>query len=177
MRIDMRPMLSGEVLRTVLDDTFPLSGEDAPDIDTVIDGIVYTSPAIVKGEIVNMGGYIRLDVTATVRYDAVCARCLKPLQREFSVSVSRTVVNSGSLANTADDEADDYLFISDGFLEPDTAIAEELMMAFPMRELCDEDCKGLCPKCGKNLNEGDCGCVKKEIDPRLAILQKLLEKS
>ena len=39
----------------------------------------------------------------------------------------------------------------------------------------DEDCKGLCPKCGKNLNQGDCGCVVKEVDPRLAVLQKFLD--
>jgi len=41
--------------------------------------------------------------------------------------------------------------------------------------LCDEDCKGLCPKCGQDLNQGQCGCVTKEIDPRLAVLQKFLD--
>jgi uncharacterized protein len=45
-----------------------------------------------------------------------------------------------------------------------------------MRLLCDEDCKGLCDRCGKPLRDGDCGCEKKEIDPRLAILKKWAEK-
>ena len=47
---------------------------------------------------------------------------------------------------------------------------------FPVRFLCDEDCKGLCPKCGKDLNEGECSCVTKEVDPRLEPLRKLLEQ-
>ena len=43
-----------------------------------------------------------------------------------------------------------------------------------MRVLCSEDCKGLCPKCGRDLNEGECGCDLKEPDPRLAVLAQLL---
>jgi len=49
-------------------------------------------------------------------------------------------------------------------------------MCFPMRLLCSEDCRGLCDKCGKPRRLGDCGCNKKEIDPRLAILQKWVDK-
>ena len=44
-----------------------------------------------------------------------------------------------------------------------------------MAVLCREDCKGLCPKCGANLNRGECGCSRREIDPRLAVLQRILE--
>jgi uncharacterized protein len=49
-------------------------------------------------------------------------------------------------------------------------------MEFPLRFLCHDDCKGLCQRCGKNLNEGECDCSKKEIDPRMAPLQKLLDE-
>ena len=104
------------------------------------------------------------------------ARCLAPLHRSLTVTLSRTLVEAGSLENTPEEDADDYLEYTDGMLDIDTPAAEEIVMSLPTRELCREDCKGLCPKCGKDLNEGDCGCVKKEIDPRLAILQKLLEK-
>ena len=182
MRIDLRKLLSGDIRKLPLDFTFPI--DEAPDleapgegaIDTKIDGVVFTSPVRVKGEIVNLGGYIRLRAEATVDYDAECARCLAPLSRSLTVDIERTLVAGGSLENTPEEEADDYLEIVDNAIDPDAALVEELMMEFPTRELCSEDCKGLCPKCGKNLNEGDCGCVKKEIDPRLAILQKLLEK-
>ena len=44
------------------------------------------------------------------------------------------------------------------------------------KTLCSEDCKGLCPRCGADLNQGPCSCKKKDVDPRLAVLAKLLEK-
>ena len=184
MRIDVRRLLAGEINRIALDYSFPIDKAGEPDdgseadepIDTTIDRVVFAGPVRVSGEIVNMGGYMRFEAEASIEYDAECARCLKPLHRSFSVTLERTVVTEGSLENTPEDEADDYLEAAGGWIDPDRTIVEELMMEFPTRELCSEDCKGLCPKCGKDLNEGDCGCVKKEIDPRLAILQKLLEK-
>ncbi len=181
MRIDLRKLIAGEIKKMPIEYEFPIdeapeldSGEEP--IDTEIDGVVFEGPVRVKGDIVNMGGYMRLTAVASVDYKAECARCLSPLERSFEVSVERTLVSQGTLENTPDDEADEYLVITESSVDPDQTLIEELMMEFPTRELCSEDCKGLCPKCGKNLNEGDCGCVKKEIDPRLAILQKLLEK-
>ncbi len=175
MAIDMRTLLSGEVTKLPLDYSFSLTEGDFG-FDTEVNGVVFTTPATLRGEIVNMGGYIGLSATVSVGYNAECARCLKPLSRSFEVELERTVVNRGELVNTAEDEADDYIQIVDGMLELDAVAAEQLMMEFPMKEICSEDCKGLCSKCGKDLNEGECSCPKKEIDPRLAILQKLLEK-
>ncbi len=175
MPIDVRKLLSGETNKITLDYDFSLDSEDFS-LDTSIDGVVFNKPAHIGGEIINMGGYIRLSAAVSIEYDAECARCLKPLKRFFEVSFERTVVNSGELVNTPEDQADDYIEIVDGLLCLDEMAAEQLMMEFPMKELCSEDCKGLCSKCGKDLNEGDCSCPKKEIDPRLAVLQKLLEK-
>lgn len=175
MALDVRKILSGEIEKLTIEHTFSLTDGDFP-FDTQVDGVVFTKPAVVTGAIVNMGGYISLEVTVSVEYDAECARCLKPLERCFETSFSRTVVRHGELVNTSEEDADDYIEIVDGQLDIETACAEQLMMEFPMKEVCSEDCKGLCMKCGKNLNEGECDCPKKEIDPRLAILQKLLEK-
>jgi len=175
MAIDMRAILVGETNKISLDYEFSLTESDAP-FDTQIDGVVFTKPAHVVGEIVNKGGYISLIATVSAEYDAECARCLKPLKRSFSVDLVRTVVDEGELVNTTEDDGEDYIELTDGKLELEEAAIEQLMMEFPTKELCSEDCKGLCPKCGHDLNEGECGCVKKEIDPRLAILQKLLEK-
>lgn len=186
MRIDMRSLLSGETDKIILNHTFSLTGRDSEDgkftdgsfpFDTQIDGVVFTKPVHVTGEIVDTGGYIRLTAQACVEYDAECARCLGKVHRDFTLMFERTVVNGGSLENTAEDDTDDYIEIENGGIEIETVIAEELIMEFPTREFCRDDCKGLCSKCGKDLNVGECGCPKKEIDPRLAILQKLLEKS
>ena len=76
-----------------------------------------------------------------------------------------------------EEHEDSYVMIRDGKLDVDEALREELLMCFPMRLLCDEDCPGLCPKCGKPKKEGDCGCPEKEIDPRLAVLKNWLDKS
>ena len=175
MAIDMRKLLAGETDKIVLDQTFSLTESDFP-FDTQIDHVTYTDDVHVTGTITNMAGYIRLLAKAEIAYDSECARCLAPLHRSFSVELERSVVNQGALSNTPEEEADDYLEIVDGELDLETPVAEEILMAFPTRELCKEDCKGLCPKCGKDLNEGDCDCPKKEIDPRWSILQKLLEK-
>ena len=72
---------------------------------------------------------------------------------------------------------DEYAVIEDGKLDLDEAIREELLLSFPMRILCQEDCPGLCPKCGKPKRLGDCGCPTWEPDPRLAVLKQLLDKN
>ncbi len=175
MAIDVRKILSGELDSMAIDHSFSLDDGEFP-FGTQVEDVVFTKPASVKGRIVNKGGYISLDVTISVCYKTECARCLKPLTRSFETVFSRTVVSPGELVNTPEEEADDYIEVSDGMLDIETVGAEQLMMEFPMKEVCHEDCRGLCPKCGRDLNTGDCGCPKKEIDPRLAILQKLLEK-
>jgi DUF177 domain-containing protein len=55
-------------------------------------------------------------------------------------------------------------------------VRDYALLAVPMKKLCKEDCKGLCPKCGKDLNEGECNCVKEEMDPRWEPLAKLRNK-
>ena len=60
-------------------------------------------------------------------------------------------------------------------IDLDELVMSDLLLTLPMKHLCREDCKGLCAQCGKNLNEGDCGCIKKPVDPRLEALRKLLD--
>ena len=69
------------------------------------------------------------------------------------------------------------MYLIDGqSIELDDIIIPALLLAVDFAYYCKPDCKGLCPKCGKNLNEGPCGCSTREIDSRLAVLQKLLDK-
>ena len=121
---------------------------------------------------------MRLRARVSVEYDTECSRCLAPLHRVFTQEFERTAVAASSLVNTSDEDADEeYLFIEEGMLDATPAAVEELLNTRSRVELCREDCRGLCPKCGKNLNEGECGCPKKEIDPRLAKLAELLDSS
>ena len=60
-------------------------------------------------------------------------------------------------------------------LDLDELIYSDIILLTPTKFLCKEDCKGLCPTCGKNLNEGDCACAKQQTDPRLEALRQLLQ--
>lgn len=165
MRIDMKPILSGETDEIAVDYTFDLPSDSAPD------GVIFTSGAHVSGKIHDDGGYISLKLGADVPYKGECARCLCEVEGVFHASLEKGVTEAGKLEN---EDTDDYLMIENSMLTLDDALVELVVLDFPSRLLCSEDCLGLCPKCGKNLNDGDCGCPTKEADPRLAVLAKLL---
>ena len=79
------------------------------------------------------------------------------------------------LPDSEESDLDDALFYSGDSFDMDAAAEDAVVLNMDMRILCREDCKGLCPQCGKNLNEGPCGCSK-PIDPRLEKLKALLQK-
>ena len=167
MTIDVKPLLRGEVKSIKLDYTLPVE----------LDGIRFEEEAHVVGEILDRAGYMRLTLKLSVPYAAECARCLDEVRGFFEEDFERTVVTKGSVSDEElDENVDEYAVINDnGELDVDEEVAETIVLAFPKKILCDEDCQGLCPKCGKRKKDGDCGCITKEIDPRLAILQKLLD--
>ena len=116
---------------------------------------------------------MNLNAEATIAYASSCARCLEDISGTFILKFNRIVANSGTLQN---EQSDGFIVAKNGLLDIDRELVEDLLLEFPSRLLCKEECAGLCPNCAKNLNFGPCDCPKKkEIDPRLAILQKLLE--
>lgn len=168
MIIDLNPMLRGEV--NVINIDFVLTPE-------IIEDVTFESGARVFGKITNNAGYMRLTLKAELPYVGECARCLDTVRGVFSLDFERTVVTEGMVSEERLEESvDEYIVIDDGKLVIDDAVREELLIDFPRKLLCSEDCEGLCPKCGKPKKEGDCGCVTKEIDPRLEVLKKLLDK-
>ena len=110
----------------------------------------------------------------SVDYETMCARCLADIKGRFTHSLEKTVAPRDLLGELNEYKLDDYAIIEDGFLDMDKHLIEELEVEFPLRFLCKEDCRGLCQRCGKNLNDGDCNCSSGEIDPRLLPLQKIL---
>jgi len=169
MKIDISAILSGETDIIAFD--YPLT------VTEEIDDITFSEPAVIKGEIRNMAGYMRLTLTASVPYETECARCLAPISSTLELDFERTVAVAGTLENPDDPENEDYIIASEGIIDPDEPLAEQILLELPTKTLCREDCAGLCPKCGHNLNLGSCGCETKEIDPRLAVLKQLLDDS
>ena len=171
MVLDLTSLVSGKV--NSLDFEYDLDTDSEESSLIPPDDVSFAPPVHVKGTVVNTAGYITLSFTAELKYSTHCARCLKDISGKFILTFNRTVANSGTLQ---DEDNDAYVIMKNGKLDIDRELVEELLLEFPSKLLCEEECAGLCPKCGKNLNFGPCDCPKKkEIDPRLAILQKLLE--
>ena len=174
MRLDLRPLLAGDKALS-FDYEFSLD-IDSADTASVLYGASFPSPMKVKGDITNNAGYMRLVLSGEVDYSTSCSRCLSEINGVFKLNLEKTVAAKALIGNLNKDTPDDYVIIEDGFLDMDELILDEIMLEFPMRFLCREDCRGLCQRCGRNLNGGECDCAKKEIDPRLEPLRKILEQ-
>lgn len=184
---------SEEMKETLPGEDSPASGEDSPALiesgasllkepdmigdcmPLIFDDVTVTAPVVVRGTVVNRAGYMVLTETADISYRTRCARCLADVTEHRTFRVEKTVADEKGLFHIEDRENDDYVQIRDGKLDLDAPICDEILLSFPMRILCRADCKGLCAGCGANLNEEDCRCTKKEIDPRFAALAALLE--
>ncbi|MBN1681590.1 MAG: DUF177 domain-containing protein [Anaerolineae bacterium] len=99
-----------------------------------------------------------------------CVRCLAAV----SVPVSLEIEELFSFPPGSETV---YSVEESGILDLAPLVREEVILAVPMGVFCKPDCKGLCPICGQNLNEGTCDCVSDDIDPRLAILQTFRDKT
>ena len=98
-----------------------------------------------------------------------------------SVELSGTAVYTMTMpcdrVRALSDEEDDngeFVVVPDDQLDLDQLLTEDILLDVPSKFLCSPGCKGLCPTCGKNLNQGPCGCERDTVDPRLAVLKDLL---
>lgn len=116
---------------------------------------------------------LELDIEAEII--AECARCLKPAQLEISDKLMYLYYSHSAEGL---DELDDYMPVEvNNFgrvLDIMPQIEESIYTLLPTKVLCREDCKGLCPECGADLNEGTCSCKNEKIDPRLEALKNFI---
>ena len=176
MKLDLRPLLAEDIRVLAVDFTLPPPDTEGDAALGTLYGVEFPHTLQVTGEITNTAGYMRMSLSASIPYVVPCARCLEEVAGTFSFRFEKTVAPANLLVNIAPEDADDYVIVRDGFLDVDEELLEMLELDFPAKILCREDCAGLCPRCGKNLNHGPCSCPTKEVDPRLAPLAKLLEK-
>lgn len=127
-------------------------------------------PVAVSGEVRNTAGILELTLNAKSTLDAVCDRCGKAFAQEKDVPFACMLAEE--LQN---EENDEIVLLEDGMVDVGDLARTAFILDMDTKTLCSEDCKGLCPRCGADLNLGPCSC-KKETDPRLAVLAKLLEK-
>lgn len=163
MKVDVRPILHTPGQRLKFQFDLDLS-------DLEFDGRNPVSrPVAVEGEVRNTADLLELALWARTTLDAVCDRCGKEFLLDKEVEYRCMLAEE--LQN---EESDEIVLLEDGTVDAGELARTAFILGMDSKTLCSEDCKGLCPRCGADLNLGPCSC-KKEPDPRLAALAKLLE--
>jgi len=146
--------------------------------------IPFAQPVQVDLTVTNCGSELWLEGKIKRAFILPCSRCLEPFIYQVEAPLKLEYRNLDRITRASDIEAeaksaDDmyYYHEEDAVIDIQRGVVEALLIHFPMKPVCSEECQGLCPICGANLNQGQCGCKRSTIDPRLAILGKIdLEK-
>jgi len=112
-------------------------------------------------------GKLHITCNTEVTISGVCDRCLSPVSFTLPVAADETVeVSDGQVM--ADEDLGPYSFVDGEDIDVDELILNEILVNFPAKILCQDDCKGICPTCGKNRNIESCDCDNTVLDPRMA---------
>ncbi|MCR5175289.1 MAG: DUF177 domain-containing protein [Anaerovibrio sp.] len=145
----------------------------AGEISAVHEDYSFDGDITVRGECVATGRGYRISGRISCTKSFVCDRCLEQSAVQQVHDFDEAYQKRGSGYN--EDNQDVNYFDGDQ-VDISQMIRDVLLSDQPLNNICNADCRGLCPKCGANLNHGDCGCDRTVIDPRLAALQQLLIK-
>ena len=138
----------------------PVEGSyDAKTIEVEFPDMLYTEPILLAGEAEKSGGMLRLQGTLTTAVKRICGKCLKEKDEKLSFPVDWIFDLSGKDA-----------------IEPLENVRELLIVEHPLVHLCKENCRGLCPYCGIDLNEGTCNCKKNGYHASPVIIKKVKSK-
>ncbi len=128
------------------------------------------NPIEISGLVSNKASVVSLNLLIEYVFDAPCDRCGVDAAHKHTVTVDKL------LATTIErQDSDTIITVPDMQFDVDEFVYSEVILNLPSKHLCKDDCKGLCTKCGKNLNQGKCDCDTKDVDPRFAKLLELLE--
>ena len=131
-----------------------------------------SEPVQAEGMVRNTAGVLVMTGEITTCIHGTCDRCANPFDREVKLPINVVLVTE--MAN--EENEDEWVFPLEGdSADLDDIVRTVFVLNLDSKLLCKEDCKGLCHRCGKNLNDGPCNC-QKELDPRFAALKQLLEK-
>lgn len=168
MKIDLSNLINGSDYQINLDDTIEINEIKTEEID-----IKLTKPIDIKGGIYNTDDGIYLQAKVDFEFKSKCARCLKDITIHEQSNLDYQI----KFEEDVDDISDEELIVVSGYtLDLTKPIISSILLSLPMKTVCDENCKGICPKCGKDLNKGQCNCEDDNVDPRLAKLKELMDK-
>lgn len=155
--LDLKKLFDGSL--PVVD--FSLSLDECDFVDDAVCGSFSAC-----GQVTNHSGVVLLKGVVTPNLKVTCARCGKVFDHVEPITLEAKITDK--LANKDEEE---FIVISDFMLDVEELVRSALILELPSRFLCREDCKGLCPKCGCDLNENTCSCDMNERDPRWDVLK------
>lgn len=163
MHIDIASVknLSGSQLKFELKD-------DIESKDIHLNGLKFKKPVLLSGTISNVNNSFLLKANIKTELELNCSCCNKPVFRQLDLDIEEIFAEHDY---SGDGEV--WTFSGDT-IELNPVIMSNICLNIPMKILCKQDCKGLCPKCGHDLNESDCGCDLTERDPRFDKLNLLV---
>lgn len=164
MKIDLTNLFSGS--ESSRDISYSL------DMSDLLYGTYYPlkNPVQINGRVFTKADIVYLKLSIEYTLYGFCDRCADEISSDYSIDIDKIVVRE--LQNEDDDN---YIIVSNQILDLDELVYEEVSLNLPSKLLCREDCKGLCQKCGANLNVNKCDC-KSDVDPRMAALLQLLDE-
>jgi len=164
MRLDLRELIVNPERRLPFHLELETGNLDFPSVRE------YLHPPVADGVVSNEAGILHMRGSITADMLCVCDRCGQEFESTKEMAVDAVLVEEES-------EDNPELFVLEGTeIDAQEVLSTCFILDMETKFLCREDCKGLCARCGRNLNLGPCGCGK-EIDPRFAVLEQLLDKS
>ncbi len=168
MIVDLSPVIKVTGAEIKLDGNVGFS-----DAEFLGESYRFCEPLKVVGRVYNNGQSLTLEADVTGQMLTDCARCLDELRTDVTFSVNELL----SQREEGEEQSDDIILFDGYEIELDDIIADHFLMNISGRYLCRDDCKGLCPNCGTNLNHGECDCDTEYIDPRWQALADILKNS
>lgn len=161
---------------------YPVHVEAAPDeLQLPVDEARFDRPVVVDGTLSVTGGKLVLQARVAAAAEYECSRCLTMYTQEVAGEIAMLYEKRPEAPSSDADEwsgSDDMEILALDAKSIDIAhhVEEAIFLAIPMKPLCREDCRGLCLKCGADLNQGQCGCETHEVDARWQALKKLIKE-
>lgn len=166
MQIDLKNLFDGGDRAVPFSHSLDLTGVEQGGVRP------FANPVALTGRVENTAGMVSIRYTAATVLESPCDRCLVPVK----LPVEYTFFHPLILRMEQDDPDSEFIVVENAVLDLDELATADIILELPSKILCQPDCKGLCPICGKNLNMESCDCQTAEPDPRLAALRALLEQ-
>ena len=119
----------------------------------------------------------QIEITGNAKLTIVipCDRCLEEVEVPFELEFTKKVDTGTSDEDQESDEFDESNYIDGYALDVDKLVCNEVLIGWPTKILCSEDCKGICNVCGQNLNHGTCDCEDTSLDPRMSVIRDVFK--